>query len=176
MEYIFRKAKKQDAKEVVSLYKAAVAHMIEINILQWDEIYPNEEVLSGDIDKGELYLLTKEKIITACVVINEEQEEAYLLAPWRYNTGRSAVIHRLCVHPSAQGTGIGKQMMKDSEELIQSNGYESIRLDTFSNNRFARHLYESLGYTYVGEVTFRKGLFYLMEKKIEFIENSAQKD
>lgn len=176
MEYIFRKAEKQDVEEVVSLYKAAVAHMIEINILQWDEIYPNEEVLSGDIDKGELYLLTKENMITACVVINEEQDEAYLPAPWRYITGRSAVIHRLCVHPSAQGAGNGKQIMKYSEELIQKNVYESIRLDTFSNNRYARRLYESLGYTYVGEVTFRKGLFYLMERKIEFIKNSAQED
>jgi ribosomal protein S18 acetylase RimI-like enzyme len=57
-------------------------------------------------------------------------------------------------------------MMQYSEELIQSKGYASIRLDTFSNNHYARYLYESLGYAYVGEVTFRKGLFFLMEKNL----------
>ena len=111
-------------------------------------------------------VLTKGKQIVTCVVINEEQDEAYLSGSWHFREGKIAVIHRLCVHPEVQGEGNGKRMMQYAEELIHKQGYASIRLDTFTDNYIARKLYEQLGYSYVGEVTFRKGLFYLMEKEL----------
>lgn len=52
------------------------------------------------------------------------------------------------------------------ESIIQSKGIETIRLDAFSQNPIALRMYENLGYKKVGEVNFRKGLFYLYEKKI----------
>jgi predicted GNAT family acetyltransferase len=39
-------------------------------------------------------------------------------------------------------------------------------LDAFSLNPFALRLYEKIGYVRVGEANWRKGLFYLYEKKI----------
>lgn len=166
MEYSFRQATGQDLGEVVSLYKKAIALMNENKIYQWDEIYPNEEVLSEDIMKGELYLLIKNKKIISGVVMNEDQDEAYLPAQWKHREGKIAVIHRLCVHPEAQGEGNGKRTMQFIEGLILNSGYSSIRLDTFSDNYVARSLYKQLGYSYVGDVTFRKGLFFLMEKAL----------
>lgn len=166
MEEILQKAERKDLKEIVSLYKEAISNMISNKIFQWDEIYPNEEILSEDIEKGELYLCKKDNSILSCVVINEVQDEEYQTGNWRYTAGRAAVIHRLCVHPNTQGAGIGKKMVQLAEAFARNNGYDIIRLDAFSQNHKARHLYESLGYTYTGEVTFRKGQFYLLEKKL----------
>jgi ribosomal protein S18 acetylase RimI-like enzyme len=146
--------------------------MIDREIYQWDEIYPNEEVLTGDIKKKEMYLLSDNKKLLACIVINEDQDEAYDPAPWKYNGGRIAVIHRLCVNHENQGIGIGLKTMQLAEAVIKNSGYSSIRLDAFSDNPFARKLYEKLGYTYVGIVHFRKGLFYLMEKSCKDISNN----
>lgn len=166
MEYLFRKAGIQDFKEVTALFREAVEHMIRNGILQWDEIYPNEEVLFNDILKDEMYLLLEDSKLVACAVINEEQDEVYQTGSWQYPNERAAVIHRLCVQPKVQGAGNGRRMMKNVEALIRETGYSTIRLDAFSQNAAANRLYEGLGYRLAGEVHFRKGLFYLMEKKL----------
>lgn len=44
--------------------------------------------------------------------------------------------------------------------------YESVRLDVFSKNPYAIRLYENNSYEKRGNVCWRKGEFYLMEKKI----------
>jgi hypothetical protein len=68
MEYLFRKAGIQDFKEVTALFREAVEHMIRNGILQWDEIYPNEEVLFNDIIKDEMCLLLEDSKLVACLV------------------------------------------------------------------------------------------------------------
>ena len=166
MEYRFRKAEMQDLEEVVSLYHAAIADMEDRRIYQWDEIYPNEEIIKEDINNSEMQLLTKEERIIACVVINEEQDEEYQGASWKYTEGMIAVIHRLCVHPNEQGCGVGKRILKLTEKLMKDRGYRNIRLDVFSENPYANRLYQSMDYRFVGNVHFRKGLFYLFEKKL----------
>jgi ribosomal protein S18 acetylase RimI-like enzyme len=167
MEYIFRKADIQDFKEITALYRKAVAGMIEKGIFQWDEIYPYDEVLLEDIVQEEMYLLTAEDgDITSCIVINEDQDETYRNGNWKYTEGRAAVIHRLCVLPDTQGTGLGKRTMQLAEALAKENGYDLIRLDAFPQNKSALKLYTGLGYTYAGQAQYRKGIFYLMEKKL----------
>jgi ribosomal protein S18 acetylase RimI-like enzyme len=166
MEYELQKAEKEDLKEIVALYKEVITNMIRNNLFQWDDLYPNEELLTEDIELGELYLLRREDQIISCVVLNEEQDEEYLTGNWSFTNGKFIVIHRLCVHPNVQGEGLGKKMVQLAENLARTKGYTIVRLDAFSQNIKARHLYESLGYTYAGEVTFRKGQFYLLEKEL----------
>lgn len=166
MEASFRKALIEDFKEISALYHAAVEKLIESRIYQWDEIYPDDEVLLEDILHGEMYLLISEGSIASCVVLNEEQDRLYLTGSWRFTEGRVAVIHRLCVHPGFQSGGIGKKTVRLTEELAKENGYDIIRLDAFSQNNPAGNMYKNLGYTKAGEVSFRKGLFYLMEKAL----------
>lgn len=162
----FRKALESDLPEIVELYQMGIADMIKKGIFQWDEIYPNTEVLEEDVKRNEMYLLIKEEKIAACVVINEDQDESYLTGSWSYTEGKVAVIHRLCVHPGNQSQGNGRHIMELAQEMITSMGYHQIRMDTFMANSNARHLYEKLGYRYTGEVTFRKGQFCLMEKEV----------
>ncbi|MNN59613.1 hypothetical protein D3C81_1747410 [compost metagenome] len=44
--------------------------------------------------------------------------------------------------------------------------YELGKWDAFSQNPYALRMYEKLNYHTVGEVQWRKDLFYLMEKKL----------
>lgn len=166
MEITFRKASIEDFKEITALYHAAVDKMIENRIYQWDEIYPNDEILIEDILQGEMHLFVTDGRIAACVIINEDQDEQYSTGSWRYSAGKVAVIHRLCVHPDYQGFGIGKKTVQLTEALAKEKGYGIIRLDAFSQNEHAKNLYRNLGYTYAGEISFRKGLFHLLEKAL----------
>ena len=52
----------------------------------------------------------------------------------------------LAVFPSAQGRGIGRQLMERVEELAKSKHYAFIRLNSASHRKEAHHFYERIGY------------------------------
>lgn len=74
------------------------------------------------------------------------------------------IIHRLCVNPAFQNKGVGTATVNYIEKQVKNENTKSIRLDVFSKNPQAIHLYEKFGYKKVGEADWRKGRFYLMEK------------
>jgi ribosomal protein S18 acetylase RimI-like enzyme len=163
---LVRKANKEELDGIVRIFKNAIAVMDKNNIPQWDEIYPNREVLTDDIAKGHMFVCEKDDQMVAVFVLNQECDDEYKNGEWQYKEASFAVVHRLCVNPNFQNKGIGRQTMLIAEKLVKEKGIETIRLDAFSNNLFALALYERLGYKRVGEVIWRKGLFYLYEKKI----------
>ncbi|MGE5495653.1 MAG: GNAT family N-acetyltransferase [Burkholderiales bacterium] len=133
-------------------------------IMQWDEVYPSEECIKADIEAGHMYLLVCRGEAVSAVVINDEQDEEYKDGCWKYCEGNIAALHRLCVHPAHQRKGYGRETALFAERLMRRMGYTAVRLDAFSQNPSAQKLYEGLGYERAGEVTFRKGKFFLYEK------------
>lgn len=164
---MIRKAKIEEVKIIMGLIRAAVSDLRDKNINQWDEIYPNEEVIKQDIYKENMYVLFEENKIMGIIVLNENQDKEYLDLKWRYSKGKPLVIHRLCVHPAAQGKGVAKALMSFSENYASSNNYAFIRLDAFTENPIACRLYEKLGFEKAGIVNFRKGKFYCFEKSLK---------
>lgn len=161
-----RKCKIDELGIVMELIKESVQDMQARGLDQWDEIYPNTEVISNDIFEGNLYVYAKEKI-AGIIVLNEHQDKEYQEVNWILPNERPMVIHRLCIHPNYQSKGIARAMVSFAEEFAKSQQYLSIRLDTFSENDKACRLYEKLGYKNVGTVTFRKGLFFCFEKILD---------
>lgn len=148
------------------MYKNAIAHMNEIGIPQWDEIYPSEEFIREDIDLDEMVIGLSDDRVVCAFTVNQDCDEQYENGDWRYPDLSFSVIHRLCVDPNYQGRGVGSQILHYIEDTLRSETIESIRLDAFSQNPIALRLYAKHGYNKVGEVTFRKGVFYLFEKKL----------
>ena len=56
--------------------------------------------------------------------------------------------------------------MQYIEKAAKDVGIKSLRLDVLSSNPYAVKLYKKLNYTIAGIAEYRKGKFYLMEKKI----------
>lgn len=158
------KAKIEHLTTIMNIVKNSIIHMESKGIYQWDNIYPNEEVIDNDIDEENLYVYFDENIIKGIIVLNEHEDKAYESVNWKYNLGSHFVIHRLCVEPNYQGKGIARMLVQFAENYGKKNGYESIRLDAFVQNEGACKLYEKSGYDKVGIVTFRKGEFYCFEK------------
>ena len=102
--------------------------------------------------------------LAAIYVISTECDDEYKNGSWEYD--KPCIIHRLCVSPEYQNKGIGKQLLAKIEDQLVDMGYDSVRLDVFSQNPFALKLYEKNGYVRRGHADWRKGRFYLMEKKI----------
>lgn len=166
MKLIFRKALMEDLPEILVLYKAVVENMISSGINQWSDEYPNKEVLTEDIEKGELILALSDKRIVSAFVMNEFADEDYYKADWQYPHLRWCVVHRLCVSPVCHRQGIATLVMNYVEGTAKLQGYEAIHLDTFSGNPKALSLYHKLGFVDVGEAYWARGRFIIMEKKL----------
>lgn len=163
----FSVASISDLDEVFAVYQAAIRHLDEQGIFQWDERYPSRAVIQEDIARGEMELGRIDGRIAVAFSLSEQCDEEYHQCAWRYPDARFCVLHRLCVHPEAQGRGVGSEAMAYIERELVQRGYVSVRLDAFSPNANSLRLYEKCGYERVGEVRFRKGLFYFYEKKLD---------
>lgn len=162
----FRGATLSDLPELMALFRAATRQMDAQGILQWDEIYPDEATIRADIVRGQMRVGTRSGKIAVAFMLELCKEGEYEPADWRYREPDFAVLHRLCVHPDFQGQGVAKAAMDFLEGAMLSRGIRTIRLDAFSQNPSALHLYESRGYVKAGEIRYRKGLFYLYEKRL----------
>ena len=133
-------------------------------IFQWDEQYPSREIIKKDISEGSAFGFFQSDELRGYIVLNEEYSPEYNSLEWKDKNGTALIVHRLSIKADCQGQGIAKQLMMFAEEYAINRGNSSIRLDAFLHNKAALSLYDNLGYTKVGTVTFRKGEFYCYEK------------
>ena len=163
---IYSKANINQTEEVFSIFSAAINHMEEDGIHQWDSIYPDKTVITEDIVRKQLYTGVIDGKIAVCFVLSEDYDEEYKNGQWQWPESKFCIIHRLCVSPDFQNKGIAAETLKYIEKLCKSQGYDSIRLDCFTENPYSRKLYDKAGYSVVGYADWRKGRFELREKKL----------
>lgn len=157
--------------EVMQIYKLATRKMDEMNIFQWDESYPNPEIIEKDIKHQSMYGYFEGDEICAVQVLNESQSDEYKEINWQFPDEKPLVLHRLVVSPKHQGKGISKQMIRFAEEFAEKNQYKTIRFDAYMKNPISNNVYRKAGYIVSGMVKFDKGDFYCFEKKTVHYDN-----
>ena len=161
-----RQAKKTDLNAIMEVYDSCVKGMIKLGIDQWDETYPNREIIQQDLLIGDYYVGIIENEIVAGIKIDTVQDPTYLTINWTDKTNNFMVVHRLCSKTKVWSQGIGKKMMDFAEELAKSNNCISMRLDTYINNPKAIAFYKRLGYHQLGDIKLKphKDIYYCFEK------------
>jgi RimJ/RimL family protein N-acetyltransferase len=139
-------------EEINDIYLQCRERLFENGILQWDDQYPNKDYFRGCIENGDLFVLMENRELIGHVVLNEWESEEWKIISWEES--KPLVIHSLMINPLLQGKGIGTDFVKLCEEFAIVKGYKSIRLDAFSGNEKAIHLYHKLGYKKRGSVFF----------------------
>ncbi len=166
MNIVYRLGTKQDLDKICLLIQQAIEEMERQDIYQWDDIYPARIDFEEDIERQTLYLAYSDDNLVALYVISSECDEQYKNGLWKYDEKTACILHRFCVSPLFQNKGIGKTVLHHVEEQIKEMGYQSVRLDTYTENPFAQRLYLHNGYESRGYANWRKGKFDLMEKKL----------
>lgn len=163
---IIRQANQIDLKNIMDMYKSCVAGMQKNNIDQWDENYPNAEIISSDLKAKTYYVSEIEGEIVGGINIDQEQDPTYLEIDWDDKTASFLVVHRLAVKEEFWSQKIGKKLMDFAENLVLEKKLKSIRLDTYSNNPKAIHFYKNLGYNQLGTINLKpnKKHYYCFEK------------
>ena len=166
---IIRKANKADLDNIMLMYKSCVKGMLANDIDQWDESYPNTEVIIEDLIAQTYFVAEENSIIIGGINIDQNQDKTYLEINWEDKSNSSLVVHRLGVEEEFWNKKIGKDFMLFTEKLVIERGLKSIRLDTYSGNPKAMEFYRRLGYSELGTIDLKpnKDKYHCFEKIIK---------
>lgn len=153
---MIRKGTLGDIDNILEITKACAAYMIEKNIFQWNEFYPNKTPFINDANRNELYVLEHANKILGCITVSTFMDEEYIPISWLTSNENNIYIHRLAIHPNQQGKGYAQKLMQFAEHYALKNKFQSVRLDTFSQNKRNQKFYELRGYKKLGDIYFPK--------------------
>lgn len=156
MSYHFRKAELSEITPIWVILKDAIARRKQDGSSQWQDGYPNPEVIQKDIEKGHGFILVSGKtIIGYCaILINDEPAYEAIEGTWLTNDD-FVVVHRVAIASSYLGKGLAKMILKHIENFAVDNSIYSVKADTNFDNLAMIKIFKNSGYTYCGEVYFR---------------------
>lgn len=166
--YNFRQAESSDVSRIWEIIQQAIQARKEDGSNQWQDGYPNPEVLQNDIDKATAYVLTygNQIIGYTAILVNDEPEYAKIVGKWLTNDD-FIVFHRVAIAKDYLGKGLAKRFFGFIEEIAKSKKIKSIKADTNFDNPAMIHLFEKSGYKYCGEVYFRDSPRKAFEKVLD---------
>ncbi|NBU80745.1 MAG: GNAT family N-acetyltransferase [Flavobacteriaceae bacterium] len=156
MNYNFRKAIVSDMSQIWTIIQQAIVRRKNDGSQQWQDGYPNEDVIKQDIAKGIGYVLTDDNTIIGYAAILFNDEPAYELIKGTWLTNEEfIVVHRVAITDNYIGKGLAQKIFLFTEDLAIENKIFSIKVDTNFDNIPMLKILEKLGYSYCGEVSFR---------------------
>jgi GNAT superfamily N-acetyltransferase len=156
MNPTFRKAALPDLPQIWTILQQAILRRQADGSNQWQDGYPNPEVVANDIAKEVGYVLVVQDQIAAycAILINDEPEYENLQGEW-LTLADFVVFHRIAVAEECLGQGIAKLMFDHIDSFARQHQIYSIKADTNFDNAAMLHLFAQTGYVYCGEVYFR---------------------
>ena len=153
---MIRKALPGEEEKILDLYYTLIDLMKESPYRPtWTKgIYPVLSDVRTAVEEQSMYAAEEDGAVVGAFFIVHCQEEAYGQVPWEVDSPpeKTAVIHLLAVDPRFHNRGIGKQLLQKAAEVCRANGDLAIRLDTLPHNRPGRHMYESFGFEWRGDI------------------------
>lgn len=149
---LFRPTQQEDIPAVMGIVRQAQAYLKSQGIDQWQNGYPNGEVIAQDIAAGESYVLLKDGQVVGTTVISFRPEKNYEViyeGNW-LSDAPCAVIHRICVDDALKGQGLSGRMIAEAEAQCQERGVASIKVDTHRKNLSMQRLLEKHGFARCG--------------------------
>lgn len=156
MDYCFRKATTDDIHQIWEILQSAILRRKADGSNQWQDGYPNLDVVAKDVEKQVGYVLaTEDRVIGyVAILINDEPAYTQIEGHWLTNSD-FVVLHRVAVSENFLGKGIAQELFRKAEELALRNNIYSIKVDTNFDNIPMLRVFEKLGYVYCGEVHLR---------------------
>jgi GNAT superfamily N-acetyltransferase len=168
MTPIFRLATLTDLPAIWDILQQAIARRKADGSEQWQDGYPNLEVVQNDIEKEVGFVLTLENEIAGyfVVLINDEPEYAKIEGKWLTNDD-FVVFHRIAISDVYLGKGLAKSIFQFIEDYARKNDIFSVKADTNFDNLAMLSLFDKTGCVYCGEVYFRGSARRAYEKVLE---------
>ncbi len=153
-KFNIRKSTNKDLDKIMQLIEYAQQFFYDANINQWQNGYPNTEVILQDIAAGESYVVCdKYDTIVATAMISFAGEATYAEIDGKWisnNDAKYAVVHRIAVHPSNKGQGIAAFILHKVMEMLTQHNATSLRIDTHRENAAMQSVINRMQFEYCG--------------------------
>ena len=168
MKLSFQAAVLEDANRIWEIIQQAIERRRKDGSNQWQDGYPNPEVIKKDIEKEIGYVLKDDETIIGytAILINDEPAYAGIQGKWITDSD-FVVFHRVAIADSHLGKGLAQKMFEYIEEFARKNKIYSVKADTNFDNAAMLRIFEKSGYTYCGEVFFRGSARKAFEKVLK---------
>ena len=143
MSLSFHLAEMDSLQSICRLYQDVALNMRKRGLRQWEwGVYPSEEILRHDIEAGILYQMKEDGKMIGAFVLSPEQEAEYAKLSWHFGV-KPATLHRLALRPDCYGLGLAQRVLVYAKGKAERLGYDSLRLDTSTENERALKLFRS---------------------------------
>jgi len=163
-----RKAIPADADAIMHIFRQAQAGLRIQGINQWQNGYPNMDIVDSDIASGKSLVCVENSRIASVFVLAFELEETYeriYCGQWE-SAGQSGVIHRMAVEDSFKGRGLGREMISKAQQISLDFGIHSIKVDTHRDNGPMQGLLLNNHFLYCGVIYLADGQERLAYEKL----------
>ena len=150
----FRKSTFDDVDRILEIIEKAKIELRKLGLDQWQNGYPNREVIENDVKNGISYVLEEisenqiSKKIVGTIVLSPKREEPYSKIEGKWiTTDDYIVIHRLAVDSEIKNKGIATKILEFSEKECIKNKILSIKTDTHENNEPMKKFLEKNGFS-----------------------------
>ena len=149
------KAEIEDLEKIEKIYSDARAFMSESgNPTQWQNGYPQREILLADIDEKKLYKIVNEDLILGVFYYAEGVDPTYekiYFGKWK-NDLPYAVIHRIAVSADARGMGVAALCFDFAFKKCAN-----LKIDTHKDNLQMQKALLKFGFEYCGIIHISNG-------------------
>jgi GNAT superfamily N-acetyltransferase len=155
MHYTLTKATSTEIPRIWEILQQAIFRRRQDGSDQWQNGYPNPDVVQSDIDKGVGYVFTNDDIVIGYAAVLISDEPAYEAIEGKWLTdGDFLVVHRVAIADEYLGMGLSAVIFELIEKMALAQNIHSVKVDTNFDNIAMLKILERLGYTYCGQVYF----------------------
>lgn len=146
-----------DLNGAIEIINQAKAYFKSQNIDQWQDGYPNEDVLVNDINNDALYAVKKDDKLIALFALYHYESTYENSNEVSWSSGKEyVVVHRIAIKNECKGQGVAKFIF----DYVKSN-YDYIRIDTHPDNKNMISCIYKNGFTYRGKIYLERPGFNL---------------
>lgn len=155
----FQKAELTNLPGIMEIIAQAQEYLRVTGIDQWQNGYPNEDVIRKDIERENSYVLIEGDHVLATAVLEFGGDPNYkkiFEGAWR-SEGEYGAIHRIAVNCQYKGQGLGKRMLDSLMVLTLERGIDSLRVDTHKDNHSMQRMLIKNNFQYCGVIFLADG-------------------
>lgn len=160
---MIRLANKHDVDKIMVVINDAKELFKNDGSDQWQDKdnYPNEQTISSDIEKEQMYVYTVNEEIVGCVALSSDMEDAYVNihdGKW-LSDGPYTVIHRIAIRKDMYRKNIAFELIEYCKVKTKELGINSIKVDTKKENIRMISLLKKCGF-------IQTGIIYLLREGV----------
>ncbi|WP_369833269.1 GNAT family N-acetyltransferase [Companilactobacillus pabuli] len=155
-----RQAKLDDLPRIIDIIDSAKKTLKDRGVDQWQQGYPNKEILEQDIQEGISFVLMLNGRVVGSAALQQGYDKNYQdmnSGAWDDDSDVTySIIHRIAIEADHQGEHLSAALIQQLMTMSYYLGYRDVRIDTHPDNLVMQHIITSNGFEEKGTLRWMK--------------------